>query len=79
MFGHRRSMRRSAEVTLVAFLLSMLALTPLALRAHPVLSSPNFHSDFCTATPPSGPAQALPAERDPDSNASAQCDHCAGC
>ena len=39
-------MRRSAEVTLVAFLFSLLALTPLGLRAHPVLSGPGLSRGF---------------------------------
>ena len=72
-------MRRSAEVTLVAFLFSLLALTPLGLRAHPLLSGPDFHADFCHATPAGGPVQALPVKPDPHPKASTHCKDCAGC
>ena len=72
-------MRRSAEVTLAAFLFSLLALTPVSLRAHPVLSGPDFLADFCHATPAGGPVQALPAKPDPNSNAGTHCKDCAGC
>ncbi len=72
-------MRRSAEVTLVAFLFSLLALTPLGLRAHPVLSGPDFRADFCHATPGGGSAEALPAKPAPYPSASGHCKDCAGC
>ena len=70
-------MRRSAGVTLVAFLLSLLALTPLGLPAHPLLSGLDFQADFCHAALADG--SALPTPPDPYPNAHAHCKHCAGC
>ena len=72
-------MRRSAEVTLVAFLFSLLTLQPLGLRAHTTLSGPDFQADFCHATPAGGPVQALPVKPDPSPHAGTHCKDCAGC
>ena len=72
-------MRRSVGVTLVAFLFSLLALTPVGVRAHQALSGPDFHADFCHAAPAAGPIQALPTQPDPYPSASGHCNDCAGC
>jgi hypothetical protein len=73
-------MRRTAGVTLAAFLLSLLAMAPLGLHAHSATAGSNYHSDFCTSEAPGGDV-ALPLAPHPDNtpNANSHCNDCAGC
>ena len=72
-------MRRTAGITLAAFLLSLWAMAPFGLHAQSALAGPNFHSDFCSATADGNAALPLPPQPDNSPKTHTHCNDCAGC